>query len=67
VAYRCVGLGTSQRVVAFPAFAAVALAGLHDVPDTIASRAIVVRMWECRSEVAPGCRSEVAPPLWFVG
>ena len=44
VAYRCVGLGTSQRVVAFPAFAAVALAGLHDVPDTIASRAIVVRM-----------------------
>jgi hypothetical protein len=44
VAYRCVGLGTSQRVVAFPAFAAVALAGLHDVPETIASRAIVVRM-----------------------
>ena len=36
--------GPRRRVVAFPAFAAVALAGLHDVPDTIASRAIVVRM-----------------------
>ncbi len=44
VAYRCVGLGTSQRVVAFPSYCAVALAGLHDVPDTIASRAIIIRM-----------------------
>ena len=44
VAFRCVGLGTDQRVMEFPAFAAVALAGLHDVPDTIASRAIVIRM-----------------------
>jgi hypothetical protein len=44
VAYRCVGLGSVQRVVEFPAFAAVAVAGLHDVPDTIASRSIMVRM-----------------------
>jgi Protein of unknown function (DUF3631) len=44
VAYRCVGLGTAQRVQEFPAYAAVALAGLYDVPDTIASRSIVVRM-----------------------
>ncbi len=44
VAYRCVGLGTSQKVAAFPAFAAVAVAGLDDLPATIASRAIVVRM-----------------------
>jgi hypothetical protein len=42
VAYRCVGLGTSQKVAAFPAFAAVA--GLDDLPATIASRAIIVRM-----------------------
>jgi len=28
VAYRCTGLGTNQRVAAFPAFAAVAVAGL---------------------------------------
>jgi hypothetical protein len=44
VAYRCVGLGTSQKVAAFPAFAAVAVAGLDDLPATIASRAITVRM-----------------------
>ncbi len=44
VAYRCVGLGTSQKVAAFPAFAAVAVAGLDDLPATIASRAIVVKM-----------------------
>ena len=44
VAYRCVGLGSNQKVAAFPAFAAVAVAGLDDLPATIASRAIVVRM-----------------------
>ncbi len=44
VAYRCVGLGTAQRVMEFPAYAAVAVAGLHDVPDTIASRSVVIRM-----------------------
>ena len=44
VAYRCVGEGTRQRVVAFPAFCAVALAGLNDLPDTIATRSVIVRM-----------------------
>jgi hypothetical protein len=44
VAYRCVGIGTTQKVVAFPAFTAVAVAGLNDVPDTIASRAVIIRM-----------------------
>jgi hypothetical protein len=43
-ALRCVGMGTQQRVVEFPSFAAVALAGLHDLPGTIASRAVIVRM-----------------------
>jgi hypothetical protein len=44
VAYRCVGEGTKQKVEAFPAYAAVALAGLGDLPDTIMTRSIVIRM-----------------------
>ncbi len=44
VAYRCVGEGTKQTVVEFPAFAAVALAGLGNLPDTILTRSIVIRM-----------------------
>ena len=43
VAYRCVGEGTKQTVVE-SAFAAVALAGLGKLPDTILTRSIVVRM-----------------------
>ena len=43
-AYRCVGVGTAQRVQAFPAYSAVALAGIGDLPDTILSRAIILRM-----------------------
>ena len=31
-------------MVAFPSFCAVAVAGLHDIPDTIASRAVIIRM-----------------------
>jgi hypothetical protein len=44
VAYRCVGEGTKQSVVAFPAYAAVALAGLGNLPDTILTRSIIIRM-----------------------
>jgi hypothetical protein len=44
VAYRCVGEGTRQVVVPFPAYAGVALAGLGQLPDTILTRSIVVRM-----------------------
>jgi len=44
VAYRCVGLGTQQTVTPFPAFCAVAVAGLNDIPDTIATRSVIVRM-----------------------
>jgi len=43
-AYRCVGEGTRQKVTAFPAFCAVALAGLNDLPDTIATRSVIIRM-----------------------
>ncbi|MQA15292.1 MAG: DUF3631 domain-containing protein [Pseudonocardiaceae bacterium] len=44
VAYRCVGEGTKQKVTAFPAYSALAVAGLGDLPDTIMSRAVIVRM-----------------------
>ncbi|HTX85199.1 MAG TPA: DUF3631 domain-containing protein [Streptosporangiaceae bacterium] len=44
VAYRCVGEGTRQVVAEFPAYAAVALAGLGKLPDTILTRSIVIRM-----------------------
>lgn len=39
---RCVG--PKHEVQSFPVYAAVALAGLGDVPDTIMSRAIIIRM-----------------------
>jgi len=41
---RCVIKGKSVEVEELPAFAAVALAGLDDLPDTISSRSIVVHM-----------------------
>jgi 5S rRNA maturation endonuclease (ribonuclease M5) len=44
VAYRCVGEGTRQEVKEFPAYAAVALAGIGDLPDTLLSRSIVIPM-----------------------
>lgn len=39
---RCVG--SNHEVQRFPVFCAVALAGLGDLPDTIMSRAVIVRM-----------------------
>lgn len=39
---RCVG--PRHEVTQFPAFAAVALAGLGDMPDTIMSRSVIIRM-----------------------
>lgn len=39
---RCVG--PKHDVVQFPVFAAVALAGLGDLPDTLMSRSLIVRM-----------------------
>jgi hypothetical protein len=44
VAYRVVGQGTNMEVKGFAAFAAVALAGIGDLPDTIVDRAVLVRM-----------------------
>lgn len=66
VAYRCVGEGTRQTVVAFPAFAAVALAGLHDLPDTIASRAVIIHMRRrARHEVVEPFRFRKHEPAGF--
>jgi hypothetical protein len=44
VAHRCVGQGTNQEVREFPAFAALALAGIGDLPDTVLDRAVVITM-----------------------
>lgn len=41
---RCVVRRNAVEVEEFPSFAAVALAGLDDLPDTIATRSVIVRM-----------------------
>lgn len=43
-ALRCVVRGKTVEVEEFPSFCAVALAGLGDMPDTIMSRSVIVRM-----------------------
>ena len=43
-AYRCVGEGARQRVEAFPVFGPKALAGIGELPDTIADRSNPVRL-----------------------
>src|SRR5262249_61320102 len=42
--YRCITIGKKIEVEALDAFAPVALAGLRGLPDTLASRAIIVHM-----------------------
>jgi hypothetical protein len=44
VAYRCVGDPKNMQVKEFPAYCAVAIAGIGDLPATILDRAILVRM-----------------------
>jgi hypothetical protein len=43
-AYRCVTVGKRVEVEELDSFAPVALAGLKDLPDTLGSRAIIIRM-----------------------
>jgi hypothetical protein len=43
-ALRCVVRGKQIDVEEFPAFCAVALAGLGDLPDTVMTRSVVIRM-----------------------
>lgn len=63
VAYRCVGDGAKMEVKEFPAFAAVALAGLGFLPDTIIDRAVVVKMKRRAPDeiIVPFRHREVAP------
>ena len=51
---RCIVQGNAVMTEELPAYAAVALAGLGDLPDTILSRAIIIRM----NRRAPGERVE---------
>jgi hypothetical protein len=44
VAGRCVVKGKTVETVEYPAYCAVAMAGLGDLPDTLLTRAVVVRM-----------------------
>jgi Protein of unknown function (DUF3631) len=44
VAGRCVVRGKTIETVEYPAYCAVALAGLGDLPDTILTRSVVIRM-----------------------
>lgn len=44
VAGRCIVRGKTVETVDYPAYCAVALAGLGDLPDTILTRSIVIRM-----------------------
>lgn len=42
--WRCVGDGSKQKVESFPVFCAKALAGIGELPDTVADRAFPVRL-----------------------
>jgi hypothetical protein len=44
VTYRCIGDGGNQTVQAFPSYCAVAVGGLGNLPDTIMSRSVIIRM-----------------------
>ncbi len=44
VAWRCEGDGSKQTVTAYPVFGAKALAGIGDLPDTLADRSIPIRL-----------------------
>jgi len=42
--YRCVGDGANQQVQGFPSYCALAVAGLGNLPDTIMTRSVIIRM-----------------------
>jgi hypothetical protein len=60
---RCVVYGATVTPELLPAFAPVALAGLGDLPDTILSRSIIIKMRRRapNESVEPYRRREVAP------
>ncbi|MFF7148110.1 DUF3631 domain-containing protein [Streptomyces griseoaurantiacus] len=60
VTYRCIGDGGQQTVQAFPSYCAVAVAGLGSLPDTIMSRAVVIRMRRrARNETVESFRARI--------
>ncbi len=63
-AYRCVGEPAKMRVESFPAFAALALAAIGDLPDTVTDRAVVLRMKRRRRDqhVEPYRARHARPP-----
>ncbi|NJQ05495.1 DUF3631 domain-containing protein [Streptomyces lonarensis] len=58
VTYRRVAAGDTQRVVAFPSYCAVAVAGLGGLPDTLMTRAVVIKMRRRTpdEQVSPYCQ-----------
>jgi hypothetical protein len=61
---RCVG--PTHDVIDFPVFAAVALAGLGDLPDTLMSRSVIIRMRRRRpSERIEPFRHRLHSPAGF--
>ncbi|MEY9944710.1 DUF3631 domain-containing protein [Kitasatospora sp. GAS1066B] len=60
---RSVREGENHRVVKFPVYAALATAGLGDLPDTIMSRAVVIRMRRrAPNETVEGFRQRIHEP-----
>ncbi|MFE5580247.1 DUF3631 domain-containing protein [Kitasatospora sp. NPDC056531] len=63
VVLRCVGDGGSQTVQPFPVYAALAMGGLGDRPDTIMSRSVIIRMRRrAPNEDVEPCRERVHKP-----
>jgi hypothetical protein len=62
-AWRCVGDPKKMEVQEFPAFCPVALAGIGDLPDTIADRSVLIRMRRRRRDerILPFRRRHVGP------
>ena len=60
---RCVVNGNKVNLIEFPAYCAVALAGLGDLPDTIMSRSIIVSMKRrAKDEKVKPWRERIDPP-----
>ncbi|MCX4549463.1 DUF3631 domain-containing protein [Streptomyces sp. NBC_01500] len=63
VSYRCVGDGSTQAVVAFPSYCAVAMGGLGSLPDTILARSVIIRMRRrARNETVEPFRARIHEP-----
>jgi hypothetical protein len=62
-AHRCVGEAAKMTVKEFPAFCAVVLAGIGDLPETITSRSVIFQMKKRRPDepVTPFRAREVRP------